>query len=446
MSLFGAMNTAISGLAAQSAAFGNIGDNVANSQTVGFKRVDTNFEDYLTSSTPSNNQSGSVVARPSYANDVQGSVKLTDNPLDLAIAGQGFFTVSKELSSANGTGTFAPQAQYTRTGDFTLDHDGYLVNSAGGVLNGWLPDAKGALDTTKVAPIQVGQAAFAPIATSQVQLVANLPATPSSTAPVGNPLQVYDGLGNAQNLQLTWTQQPPATAGGPPTNTWTVKVALPNGTSLGTADVQFGTNGAPPGTISGVGNIVGGTATTAPGGTITAGSTYAAGAPATLTLKPDFGEGPQAITINLGSFGQGNGLTQYAGTDFSLKGLTQDGAAPGSFSGVTTQQNGDILANYDNGQSRVVARVPVTLFANPDALQRQDGQAFTATKESGGPRMLAAGSNGGGNLVTRSVEGSNVDIASEFSKLIVAQRAYSANTKMVTTADDMLQQTLDMKR
>ena len=445
MSLFGAMNTAISGLSAQSAAFGNIGDNVANSQTIGFKRVDTSFEDYLTSSTPSSNQSGSVVARPDYANTVQGSVTLTDKPLDLAIAGQGFFSVSRETSSANGIGTFAPQQQYTRAGDFTLDRDGYLVNSAGGVLNGWLPDAKGVLDTSKVAPIQVGQAAFSPVATTQATLVANLPATPSSAASVANPLQVYDALGNAQTLQLSWTQKPVA-AGGPAASTWTVKVALPNGTSLGTADVSFGTNGAPPGTISDVNNIVPGTAATPPGGTITAGSTYAPGSPATLTLKPDFGSGPQTITLNLGAFGQGNGLTQYAGTDFSLKGLTQDGAAPGSFSGVTTRQNGDIVANYDNGQSRTVARVPLTMFANPDALQRQDGQAFTATRDSGGARTLASGSNGAGNLVTRSVEGSNVDIAGEFSKLIVAQRAYSANTKMVTTADELLQQTLDMKR
>ena len=443
MSLFGAMSTAISGLSAQSAAFSNIGDNVANSQTIGFKRVDTSFEDYLTSSTATSNQSGSVVARPDYANSVQGSVTLTDKPLDLAIAGQGFFTVSRETSSANGIGTFAPQQQYTRAGDFTLDRDGYLVNSSGGVLNGWLPDAKGVLDTSKVAPIQVGQAAFSPVATTQATLVANLPATPSSTASVANPLQVFDALGNSQTLQLTWTQQPAAAAGA---STWTVKVALPNGTSLGSADVSFGTNGAPAGTISDVGNIVPGTTTTPPGGTITAGSAYTPGSPATLTLKPDFGSGPQAITLNLGSFGQGNGLTQYAGTDFSLKGLTQDGAAPGTFSGVTTRQNGDIVANYDNGQSRTVARVPLTLFANPDALQRQDGQAFSATRDSGGARTLASGSNGAGNLVTQSVEGSNVDIAAEFSKLIVAQRAYSANTKMVTTADELLQQTLDMKR
>ena len=109
-------------------------------------------------------------------------------------------------------------------------------------------------------------------------------------------------------------------------------------------------------------------------------------------------------------------------------------------------QAGDVQVNYDNGQSRTIARVPVVTFNDPNALQRQDGQAFTATIESGDPLTQDAGTNGAGGIVTSSVENSNVDIATEFTKLIVAQRAYSANTKMVTTADELLQQTLDMKR
>jgi flagellar hook protein FlgE len=104
------------------------------------------------------------------------------------------------------------------------------------------------------------------------------------------------------------------------------------------------------------------------------------------------------------------------------------------------------VVNYDNGQSRVIAQVPLITFNNPDQLQRQDGQSFTATVDSGTPLAEQASTNGAGNLVVESVEGSNVDIATEFSKLIVAQRAYTANTKMVTTADDLLQQTIDMKR
>ena len=126
MSLFGAMNTAISGLAAQANAFANISDNVANSQTVGFKRVDTSFIDYLTTSNATENDSGAVVARPDYVNNVQGTVTQTDNPLGLAIAGQGFFAVSQQIGQVNDIPVFNPQKYYTRAGDFQLNKNGYM--------------------------------------------------------------------------------------------------------------------------------------------------------------------------------------------------------------------------------------------------------------------------------------------------------------------------------
>jgi flagellar hook protein FlgE len=188
-----------------------------------------------------------------------------------------------------------------------------------------------------------------------------------------------------------------------------------------------------------VGNVLNAT-----GGVTTAG--YASGGPASMSFSMNFGSGPQTIQLNLGTYGQANGVTQYAGTEYSLRGLTQNGVPPGSFSSLSTRSTGDLVVNYDNGQSRIIGRVPVVTFNNPDGLQRQDGQAFTATNSSGTPLAEDAGTNGAGSLVTQSTESSNVDIASEFTKLIVAQRAYSANTKMVTTADDMLQQTIDMKR
>ena len=163
-------------------------------------------------------------------------------------------------------------------------------------------------------------------------------------------------------------------------------------------------------------------------------------------LTADFGNGPQAISLNLGTFGQSGGLTQYAGTAYTLNGLSQNGVPPGAFSGVTTESSGNIIANYNNGQTRIVARVPLVNFAAPDSLQRQNGQAFTSTESSGVALTNNAGSGGTGTLVTSSLEGSNVDIATEFTKLIVAQQAYAANAKVVTTANTMLQQTLDMKQ
>ncbi len=435
MSLFGALNTAVSGLGAQASAFGNIGDNIANSQTTGFKGINTSFEDYLTVSNSQVNESGAVVARPSYANSLQGPVSQTANPLAMAITGQGFFTVSQQNGDIKGTPTFSKNVAYTRTGDFTVNKDGYLVNSAGNFLTGYVQNAAtGAIDKTTLSQIHIGETGYAPVPTSDVTISANLPATPSSPAPILSQIPVTDALGQSQTVQLQWTQ----ISGSP--NTWQVAVSQPGiATPLGTAKVVFGTTGNPAAPDGTPGSI-----TSTSGNTV--GSSYAAGAAATLGFTADFGSGPQAISLNLGTFGQPGGLTQFAGTEYSPRSLTQNGVAPGSFSSVAAQSNGDIVVNFDNGQSRVVANVPVTTFANPDALQRLSGQAFSASIDSGSPQVLQAGANGAGGIVTNALEGSNVDIAAEFTKLIVAQRAYSANTKMVTTADELLQQTIDMKR
>jgi len=439
MSLFGAMNSAISGLGAQSHAFGNISDNVANSQSVGYKRVDTTFISYLTTSSLSTNEPGAVVARPDYINTVQGTITQSDNPLGLAIAGQGFFAVSQQVGQLNGLPTFNPQQFYTRAGDFQLNKTGYLVNSAGLYLNGWEVDpSTNDANQNSLEPIQVSQTVFNPVATSEVILSANLPATPAAETgtpevPITSNIDVYDSLGTVHSIALNWVQ----TAG----NTWTVSMTAADAvtTDLGSATITFGIasgNIVPAGTIGSITN---------PTGTVVTDG-YAADTAAMMSFDAQFGAETQTIQLNLGTYGQTGGVTQYAGTTYNLRGLTQNGVPPGSFSGVTTQANGTIVVNYDNGQTRTIAQVPLITFNNADALQRQNGQAFTATLDSGTPLANPAGTNGAGALVTSSVEGSNVDIAAEFSKLIVAQRAYSANTKIVTTADELIQQTIDMKR
>ncbi len=146
----------------------------------------------------------------------------------------------------------------------------------------------------------------------------------------------------------------------------------------------------------------------------------------------------------MGDFGEANGVTQFAGTDYTLRSLSQDGVAPGAFTGISITTAGDVVANYNNGQTQTVAQVPIVTFAAPDALQRQNGQAFTATSNSGTAITQAEGTNGAGSLITGSVESSNVDIATQFSDLIVAQQAYGANAKVVTTADQLLQTTINM--
>jgi flagellar hook protein FlgE len=438
MSLFGALTTAVSGLSSQSAAFSNISDNIANSQTTGFKGVDTDFINYLTESTPTINESGSVVALPEYTNSVQGAITQSTDPLALAISGQGFFAVS-QATGASGTSStstsFDAQQFYTRAGDFSVNADGYLVNGSGDYLDGWAVNPQsGVVNQTSLAPIQISQNTFQPVATSNITLSADLPATPAANTPVTSQINVYDALGTEHTLTFNYTQN---TA-----NNWTVTVTSPDNTgssTIGSADITFGAdsgNNVAAGTIGSITNATG----------ALAGSSYSAGGPATLTLSPNFGEGTQPITLNLGTFGGSTGLTQYAGTAFNLLGITQNGVPQGSFSNVTFNNQGGVVVNYTNGQSQTIAQVPLTTFNAPDALQNQNGQAFTATDSSGQPLTNAIGSNGAGTLIVGSTEDSNVDIATEFTKLITAQEAYSANAKVVTTADQLATTTINMKQ
>ena len=367
---------------------------------------------------------------------MQGTIAQSDNPLAMAIVGQGFFEVSRADTVGTSAVSFAPQRFFSRAGDFQMDRNGYVVNSAGDYLNGWTANGTtGAIDRSAVVPIRVTQTVYNPQPTSEVSISANLPATPLGTGPVSAQISVFDALGNDHVVTLDWTR----TAA----NDWTVAVAVPDdivAANRGSARVAFGPaasgNPVPQGTVGLIGS---------PTGSVTAGP-YAVDTPATLTFDMNFGSGVQTITLNLGTYGLSSGVTQYSGNEFSLRGISQNGVPPGSFSGVSATAAGDVQVTYDNGQSRTIARVPVITFNDPNSLQRQDGQAFTSTLASGDPLTQDARTNGAGGIVTNSVENSNVDIANEFTKLIVAQRAYSANTKMVTTADELLQQTLDMKR
>ena len=496
MSLYSSMNTALSGMSSQSRALGHISDNVANSQTIGFKRTDTNFVSYISESNSEVHRPGTVLARPDFTNQVQGTIEQVENPLAMAISGQGFFTAALPVGrNADGNRTFAARNFYTRAGDFNRDSEGYMVNGSGYVLQGW-PVTDGVVDKTQLVPIQVQEDAFTPTPTKELEFTGNLSA--GGTTNQSTSIQVIDSLGNSRALTLTF-----APSAATNDNTWTLSINAPAATTpaLGTINVAFGkdpvdwatlqayTVGA---TVSANGNVyrataagtsaatgTGPTGTTAsitdggvtwayeraapptqPDGTLAeffggtgtlsgTAATVGAASPATVTFQADFGQGPQTMTLNLGSFGVSGGLTQFAattGSGLSVNSFEQDGSPIGAFSSVSTQKNGDVRINYDNGQSRVVARVPVTVFKDADKLEHLDGQAFLRTTESGEARVVEAGEDGAGLLSTRAVERSNVDIATEFSKLILAQRAYSANTKIVTTVDELLQETLNMRR
>ncbi|MFV3076084.1 flagellar hook-basal body complex protein [Niveispirillum fermenti] len=181
-------------------------------------------------------------------------------------------------------------------------------------------------------------------------------------------------------------------------------------------------------------------------GNATVSAVTEAGQPAQVTFLVDYGNGPQRMTLDLGTFGEATGLTQYDGSTINVTSLLQDGSPQGTFRDVEIRDNGDVVANYDNGRRRIIAQVPLVLFNDPNSLSRETGGVFTETSESGRARFTSTGINGAGTIATSSLEGSNVDIAQEFTKLIVAQRSYTANTRVITTTDEMLTETINLKR
>jgi flagellar hook protein FlgE len=448
---------------AQAAALSAISNNVANSETVGFKETDTSFLDYVTQANATSEAPGQVVALPEYENAVQGTVTQVSNPTSLAVSGNGFFPVQLPIGSA-GTGavTYSPDQYYTQAGDFSLNANGNLENSEGYVLDGYPANAAGtAFNTNALGPIQVSQAPSPPVATTTVGLSANLGATPpAGTTSYTSTAQIYDAGGNEQTLNLNWSQ---VTATGPVSatnvvsatnpvlpNEWdlTVSTTGANPQTTGSMLVTFNSaTGTAAGTIESIGTPTGTPATTAnpPGILSTVSAAQASGDAATITLPLNFGLGTQGVTLNLGQFGSTNGVTQYSGSTYAQAAApTQNGLPQGDYSGVTVQSTGDVVINYSNGSTQTIAQVPLATFANPDALQSQSGQAFTATINSGAANITAPGTGASGTLVAGSVEGSNVDIATQFTQMIVAQQAYTANSKVITTANSMLQVAVNM--
>jgi flagellar hook protein FlgE len=451
MSLFASLTTSVSGLNAQQEAIGNISDNIANSQTVGFKRIDTAFESLVTESTSKLNEPGGVVANPVYANDITGNLVQSQSVTSLAVTGSGFFAVKQGTTTVAGATTFGNQDLYTRRGDFTLDKNGYLVNGAGYFLEGYsvTPQTK-VVNTAAVAPIQISQLLDNPVGTSQMALAANLPASSGIVGSVGyvtpSPIQetIYDALGQTHTVSMQFNK----TVAAPPT--WTVDISAAGSVPATDEPYQltltFGNTPATAGTLVSITDSTNAAPTapaTAPG-TAPVVAAIASGNPATTTLSFDFGSGAQAIDFNLGTYNQAVGVTQFAGTTVQTTSVTQNGIPRGSFQNLSIDASGFVTLNYDNGQSLTYFQVPVTQFYDADQLQRLSGGAFQQTPLSGSPRTSPAGTNGAGTVSSSTLESSNVDIADQFTKLITAQQAYSANSKVITTADTLLTQVINL--
>jgi flagellar hook protein FlgE len=440
MSVFGALNTAVSGLSAQAHAFTDISNNIANSQTVGFKSTTTDFSDYVLSSAATQGTSETVLATTAASNESQGTITASSNALALAISGRGFFNVSENSGDSSSTSTsFKTTDYYTRDGDFSEDNQGYLVNSSNEYLKAYAVDSTGAVDTTQLAPINVQNVTFRPTATSTITYNADLPgnvaaAAPGATTAATTQSQtIYDSTGAQHIAAFNWT----------PTgsNTWTVSASVDGSTTpASSAVVTFGSDG----TISSIAQQ------TNPGSNPAA---YGApmsttGSPATFSIPTNLGGSPQTISVNLGSIGAASGTTMStnASSTGSAATIQSDSVTTGNYTGVAMTSDGNIMATFDNDHTQLIGKVPLAMFANSNALTALDGQAYTATASSGAATETLSGQNGAGDLETSSVENSTTSLDTDLTRLITAQQAYGANAKVVTTANDMLQTVLAMKQ
>lgn len=427
MSLYGALNIGVAGMDATSAALSATSSNIANVNTIGYKNETANFETFLNTPGLSANSSAGVSALISQDVTTQGLPTSTSSPTDLSISGNGFFVVSTNTSPT------AVQ-EYTRAGSFTPDASGNLKNAAGLYLMGWKLDPQGNVPTnaSDVSLVNVTNLAGKAQPSTTISLQANLQSSSTvdaayvpgdMTSGVVSPdftrtLNVYDSQGAIQPVTFsfiktaanTWAYE--ASYAGAATNL-TAAGPLSEGTlSFNPDGTLANVNGAAP--ASGSFNM------TIPWNTATSGLA------------------PQTIAVKMGDVGTSDGLSQFD-TPSTLS-STIDGSAFGSVTGVTVSKDGTVTAQFSNGLSQNVYKIPLATFTSPDGLAQVNGDAYIVTNNSGVANINAADAGAAGSINSQSLEASTVDLATEFTNLITTQRAYSAAARIVTTADQMLQQ------
>jgi flagellar hook protein FlgE len=417
----------LSGLTAESTALSAIANNLSNQNTTGYKDTSVLFSDLFYQSLGTTGsgdpiQLGAgtqVSSMPSLF--TQGSVSATDVPTDVAIQGSGFFAVQ----SASGV------IDYTRAGDFSVDKDNYLVTSGGQQVLGY-PAVNGVVNTgAGIAPLQLGAGTISPpTQTGNVQLTVNLDASTIPTdPPYSTPIQIYDSLGAVHNLTATFTNTGP--------NTWGYTLSIPAGdlsAAGATGVLATGTL-----TFNGNGVLTGDTATT--GGTVTGALSDITGIPVT-----GFADGASDMTFNWNVLnGASPVLTQVAATN-STTSANQDGSSSGSLVNFAIGSDGTITGSFSNGKTQALGQIALASFANNNGLQLNGNTDFTPTLASGQAVVGVPGAGELGTLKGGSLELSNVDIASEFANLIVAQRGFEADAKAVTTFDQITQDTIALKQ
>lgn len=432
MSLFGSLFSGVSGLNAQSRAMGMISDNIANVNTTAYKGALAQFENLVTRSRGSNAYSpGGVRAQSFYTVATQGLIQSSASPTDVAISGAGFFVVN---APPDGQG----EQLYTRAGSFSPDFQGDLRTTSGYYLQGWALDAdEQVVDVNSLETVNIRSINGLAAATTAVELGANLDAdappfagayaagdlnawaASGGTAGVQptftRDVQVYDSLGRAHDLTMSFLRTGPA-------NSWAVEIGAP------APEVDGATHPN--------GLLASGTLTFAGDGTLQSASVTPVvsgtpGGPVDIQWAAADGASPSTISFDFGEIGGVGGVSQFA-SPTNVAFVNQNGA------------EGYVLASFTNGEERRLYRLPIATFANPAALDPRSGNIYAQTDTSGEFNLREAGAGGAGVVAPSALEAANVDLAEEFTKMIVTQRAYSANAKVINTTDQMLEELIRM--
>jgi len=443
MSLYDALMIGVSGLNAQSRAMSIFSSNIANVNTVGYKGSASAFQTMLGAANGGAAGLSEGVMASAQANIAQqGAEFATSSPTDLAITGNGFFCVSTSADKA-------AQMLYTGAGSFNPDSAGNLRNSAGLYLQGWPANADGTFPNSgPLGPININSIGGKGEATSNLSLAANLDASadifngynPGDMTNAVPPVQptysttvnVYDSQGGSQPLKISYLKTG--------ANTWAYEVAYTGDTSkLNPAAplLDCGTL-----TFNGDGSLANVTDTT-PGGSGT--SSPDGSLNFTIPWDPTTsGLQPQAIDFKLGSYGKTDGVTQFD-SESVVNNTTVDGALFGNVTGVTIAADGTVYANFSNGLTQAEYKIPLATFTNPNGLAQVGGNAFAVTQDSGAAVIGDAGDGNRGGLQSYALEGSTVDLATEFTNMITTQQAYSASARVISTASQMLDELMQIQ-
>jgi len=402
------MYSGLSGLNCFGEAMSVVGDNIANINTTGFKYSSVHFEDLMAQLIPTGSGPGQV-GRGSRISEVstiwqQGSLENSADDVDVAITGTGFLIVKDPLNDST---------YYTRDGNFSLNNDGYLINAQGYRVQGKAIDPTTLTPTGVDTDIVLSQNYSAPQASTSVDMVMNLDANAAVGDIYNSAITVYDNLGNVHTLDMNYTN---AAA-----NTWSVGGSL-DGVDI-TANITDQGGGGPTNMLFDA------------NGTMTVGGMY------TIDLSA-YNIG----SVDLSTRGTvGGSTTQYAASSVTNY-ASQDGYGPGFLQRISINNEGIITGHYSNGQITPQYQLTLARFNAPGKLYRDGGNLYTETQDSGVPLTGSPGTNGLGKINSNALEQSNVDLGNEFVHMILYQRAFQANSRIITTTDTMMEEVLALKR